>query len=197
MKSLISNLLFGKDNFSGVIALCIVATIALGCACPKGLDLGNLAKNSNSTSTSTNSSSSSSDDSSSTTSDEDMPSRELIDAMVAETTADFNYCIITNDFSDMYQKASPNFQATYTEQEFKNAFKDFVDKKKMTGPILSKAVSLEPQYSPEPFIRTEKGQEILVVSGKYPTKPMPMSFEYEYIKRDGDWKLLKLVIRIV
>ena len=192
MKALISNLLFGKDNFSGVIALLIVAAIALGCACPKGLDLANIAKNSNSSSTSTNSA-----DDSSTTSDEDLPSRELIDAMVAETTADFNYSIITNDFSDMYRKASPNFQATYTEQEFKKAFKDFVDKKRMTGPILSKAVSMEPQYSPEPFIRTERGQAILVVNGKYPTKPMPLSFEYEYIKSDGDWKLLKLVIRVM
>ena len=52
-----------------------------------------------------------------------------------------------NDFSDMYQKASPNFQATYTGTGIQDAFKDFVEKKKMIGPILSKAVSMEPEYS--------------------------------------------------
>jgi len=193
MKTFIRNLFFGKDNtLSGTLAIAIIAFIALGCGCGKDFDLAKMMQNANS-----NVSSTSSDGPSSTSDDSNMPSRELIDAMVAETTADFNFAITTNDFSDMYQKASPNFQATYTEQEFKNAFKDFVDKKRMTGPILSKAVSMEPQYSPEPFIRTQNGQEILVVQGKYATKPLPMTFEYEYINRDGDWKLLKLVIRMV
>ena len=195
MKASIQNLLFGKDNkLSGAIALLVVAFIALGCGCGKDFDLAKMIENANSNARSSNSTTSSSD---STSSDGNMPSRELIDAMVGETTADFNLAITTNDFSDMYQKASPNFQATYTEQEFKNAFKDFVDKKRMTGPILSKAVGMDPQYSPEPFIRTQNGQEILVVNGKYATKPLPVTFEYEYINRDGDWKLIKLVIRIV
>lgn len=200
MKRSIRNLLFGKDNrLSGAIAIAVVAFIALGCGCGKDFDLAKMIENANSNANSRSSNSSiSSDDSSSTSSDdEDMPSRPLIDAMVGETTADFNYAVITNDFSDMYEKASPNFQATYTQEEFKNAFKDFVTQKKMTGPILSKAVAMEPDYSPDPFIRNQAGQKILVVKGKYATKPLPMTFEYEYINRDGDWKLLKLVIRIV
>lgn len=196
MKHSIWNLLFGKDNtLSGSIAISIIAFIALGCACGKNFDLGKMIENANSNAHSSNSRTS--DDSSSTSGDGAMPSRELIDAMVAETTADFNFAITTNDFSDMYQKASPNFQATYTEEEFKNAFKDFVNKKKMIGPILSKAVAMEPDYSPEPSIRTQSGQDILVVTGKYATKPLPLTFEYEYINRDGDWKLLKLVVKIV
>lgn len=192
MKRSVRNLFFGKDNtLSGTLAIAIIAFIALGCGCGKDFDLAKMMENANSNS------SNASSDSPTSTSDGDMPSRELIDAMVAETTADFNYAITTNDFSSMYQKASPTFQATYTEQEFKNAFKDFVDKKKMTGPILSKAVAMDPEYSPEPSIRTQSGQEILVVKGKYATKPLPMTFEYEYINRDGDWKLLKLVVRMV
>ena len=72
---------------------------------------------------------------------------------------------------------------------------DFLGLKNLT--ILSKAVAMDPEYSPEPSIRTQSGQEILVVKGKYATKPLPMTFEYEYINRDGDWKLLKLVVRMV
>lgn len=205
MKRSIRNILFGKDNkLSGAIAIAVIAFIALGCGCGKDFDLAKVLQNANSNATSNSRSSnstasddSSSDDSSSTSSDAEMPDRGLIEAMVAETTADFNLSITLNDFSHMYEKASPNFQATYTEEEFKKAFKEFVDNKKMVGPILSKAVAMDPEFSPEPYIRTQSGQDILVVKGKYPTKPMPLTFEYEYINRDGDWKLLKLVIRIV
>ena len=188
MKNLISKFLFGGDNrFSGVIALSIVAAIALGCTCGKELNLGDLAKNANSTST----------DSSSDSTDDSLPPKELLDALVAETTADFNYAVTVNDFSKMYEKASSDFKNTYTEDEFKNTFKDFVDKKRVITPILAKTVTMDPEYSPDPYIRTEQGLDILVVHGKYPTKPVPMTFEYEYVKRNDRWKLLKLIVRLV
>jgi hypothetical protein len=190
MKTFFASVFFGRDNrISGAIALFIVALIALGCTCGKGLDLGNLAKNTNSTTTD-----SSSDDSK----DNDaMPSKGLLDAMVAETTADFNYAITADDFSQMYEKASSDFKNTYTEQQFRDSFKEFVDRKRVITPILSKAVSMEPDLSPDPYIRTEQGLEILVVKGKYATKPVPMTFEYEYVKRNDEWRLLKLIVRLV
>jgi hypothetical protein len=188
MKTLVSTFLFGKGNrLSGLIALGIVAMIALGCTCGKNLDLSNLGKNANSTST----------DTSTDTTDDGVPSKDYLDAIIAETTADFNYAITLNDFSKMYAKASTDFKDTYTEEEFKSKFKDFVDKKKVIGPILAKAVTMEPELSPEPSIRTEQGLDILVVKGKYPTKPVPMTFEYEYVKRNDEWKLLKLIVRLV
>ena len=192
MKNSISKLFFGTDNkLSGFIALLIVAAIALGCTCGKDFNLGDLAKNANTSSTN----SSESSDSSST--DDSMPPKELVDALVAETTADFNYAVTVSDFSKMYQKASSDFRNTYTEEEFENTFKDFVDKKRAVTPILSKAVTMDPELSPEPHIRTEQGLDILVVNGKYPTKPVPMTFEYEYVNRNGQWKLLKLIVRLV
>ena len=188
MKNLLSALLLGTDNrVSGIIALTIVALIALGCTCGKGLDLSNLAANSNSSSSDT-----SSDDS-----NEGVPSRELIDALVAETTADFNYAVNLDDFSKMYEKASSDFKSTYTEEKFKETFKDFVAKKRQVGPILGKAVTMDPQLSTPPRIRKEQGLDILVVEGKYDTTPVPVTFEYEYVKRGGDWKLLKLIVKLI
>ena len=185
MRTLFFRLFLGSGNLlSGVVALCIVASIALGCTCGKTLQ--DLAKNSNS---STGPSSSSSD--------EAMPSKDYLDAIIAETTADFNYAITLNDFSKMYAKASPEFRNTYTLDEFKNTFKAFVDKKGAVVPILAKTVTMDPQLSPEPHMRTEQGNDILVVNGKYLTKPIPMTFEYEYIKHDDKWQLLKLVVKLV
>lgn len=190
MKKLFPKALSENGNiFSGVLALCVVAAIALGCTCGKDLDLANLAKNSNSSSVN-----SSTDDSDI---DEAMPSKDLLDALVAETTADFNYAITLNDFSKMYAKASSDFKNTYTQQEFENTFKDFVQKKRVIIPILAKTVTMDPEFSPEPYIRHENGLDILVVNGKYATKPVPMTFEYEYVKRNDQWKLLKLIVKLV
>lgn len=188
MKTHVSKFLFGTETrLSGLLAFGIVALIALGCTCGKNLDLANLGKNSNSRSA----------NSTSDASDEDLPSKEYLDAIIAETTADFNYAIALNDFSKMYEKASSDFKTTYTEEEFKATFKDFIAKKKVIAPILAKAVTMDPDLSPAPSIRTEQGLDILVVKGKYATTPVPLTFEYEYVKRNDEWKLLKLIVRLV
>lgn len=189
MKTLISNVLIGTGNMlNGLIALVIVAAIALGCTCGKDLDLANLGKNANGTSANS---------SSEPEGDDGLPPKDLLDALVAETTADFNYAITLNDFSKMYAKASSDFRNSYSEEEFKNTFKEFVEKKRVIAPILAKAVTMDPEFSPEPYIRTENGLDILVANGRYATRPVPMTFEYEYVKRNDQWKLLKLIVKLV
>jgi hypothetical protein len=190
MKQLATTLLFGKDaRFSGLIALSIVAAIALGCTCGKNFgDLGNVGSNSNSTTTSNT-----------TTEPPDadgIPSDTTLQAMIKETTADFAQAIDTNDFKDIYEKSSTDFQKTYTEEQMKNVFKTFVTKKKFILPSINKVPGSKGEFSPPPTIRTENGLEILVLNGKFPTKPLAVKFEYEYVKRGGQWKLLKLIINM-
>ena len=186
MKTKLRTIFFGNDwRLSGLIAFSIIALVALGCTCGKNFDLANLAKNSNTA----------------TTSDEtdagEMPDDQLLNALVKETTADFAYAISTEDFSKLYEKSSRDFQATYTEDQMKDVFKSFIEKKRVILPLLAKVSSMEPEYSPEPSIRTEKGLSILVTNGKFSTKPVPLNFEYEYVKRDGKWKIVKLVIKLI
>ena len=193
MKNILNKLVNGKDNkLSGLIALAVVLSIALGCNCTKGLDLGNSSSSSNSSSDNPFSNSSSSSDDS----DGEMPGDALLKALVKETTADFAAAISSGDFANMYEKASPNFQASYTKDEFQNAFKDFINKKRQVLPILAKAVLSDPEFTSSPRLRTEQGLSILVTEGKYATKPLPITFNYEYIKRDGQWKLLVFKIYI-
>ena len=54
--------------------------------------------------------------------------------------------------------------------------------------------SMDPTFSPEPQIRKEQGIPILVVNGKYDLQPKPLSFQYEYVKRNGVYRLLKLIV---
>lgn len=190
MKKLIVGILGGKNNIiNGLFAILIVAAIALGCTCGKSFDLGNISSTSNAN-TSSEPFNSSSDD------DGEMPGDGLLKALVAETTADFAYSISEGDFTKMYEKSSTDFQNTYTKDQMQDFFKDFIAKKRQVLPILLKANSMEPKFSPAPSIRTEQGLDILVVNGKYDTKPLPVTFNYEYVKRGGNWKMLVLKVYI-
>ena len=194
MKQIIGNVLFGKNNFvSGAIAMCVVASIVLGCNCGKGLDLGNISESSNSGSTSSNTAS----NDSTSSSDGEVPPTSTTEAMVHDLTADFARAIDSNDFSGIYAEASTDFQNTYTEDQMKNVFKTFVDKKRQVVPILNKSSSMTPDFTPAPYIRTEKGLSSLVLNGKFATKPVPMNFEYEFVNRGGEWKMLKLIVKLI
>lgn len=187
MTKLIKSIIFGKDSkINGLIAFGIVAMIALGCTCNKDFNLNTSSTNSSSDNPfSTNSSD-----------DGDMPGDALLKALVKETTADFAYSISEEDFSKMYEKTSTDFQSTYTVDQFKNLFADFIKQKRTLLPILSKAVSTDPEFSSPPRIRTENNLSVLVVEGKYATKPLPVTFNYEYVKRNGRFKLLVLKVYI-
>jgi len=193
MKKLIDSLINGRNNLvNGVIAMLIVASIALGCNCTKGMDFGNTSSSSNSSNSGKNDTpfSSSSDDDDA----DGVPGDDLLNALVAETTADFAYSISEGDFQKMYDKASTDFQSTYTKDQMQDFFKDFIAKKRQILPILNKANDMKPEYSPKASIRTEQGLDILVVNGKYATKPVPVTFNYEYVKRGGSWKMLVLKV---
>ncbi len=189
MKNLINKLVNGNSNkLNGLIALAVVLSIALGCNCNRSMDFGNTSSNSDNPFG--NSSTTTNDDS------DGVPGDALLNALVKETTADFAAAISAGDFSNMYEKASMDFKNTYTKDQLQNSFKDFIDKKRQVLPILSKAVSADPEFTSPPKLRTEQGLDILVTEGKYATKPLPVTFNYEYVKRDGSWKLLVLKIYI-
>jgi hypothetical protein len=192
MKNLIKKFLFGKDPIlSGVFAIGIVSLIALGCTCGKNFDLANVGKTDSSNSSSTSDSSSSDQGE-----DTDLPDKRLLKALVAETTADFAAAITTEDFSSIYSKSSSDLQSSVTESEMKEKFSPFFGKKKQVIPILAKTLIAEPEFSPEPYIRTEQGNSILVAHGQYKVKPNSVRFEYEYVRRGGEWKLLVLKVFI-
>jgi len=187
MKEFVTGLLFGKDIlFNGLVALGIIAAVALGCTCPRDLGNSGIPNSSNSSSTSN----------SSTTEIDGIPSDSTLQAMVKETTADFAQAIDTNDFGELYEKSSTDFKNTYTEDQMKNVFKTFVDKKRLILPSLNKAGDTTAEFSPAPRIRQEQNLDILVLNGKFPTKPLNVKFEYEYVKRAGEWKLLKLIVNM-
>ena len=185
----IKELLFGKNPMvSGIAALAVIASIALGCNCSKSLgDLANEASN-----TAVVNSNTETVDSTSA----DVPSESATEDLVKETTALFAKAVESGDFSELYQSASSDFRSTYTEDEIKTAFKSYTDKKRVVVPVLKKVATTDAEFTVAPLTRLEKGVKILMAKGKFPTKPYSVRYDYEYVMRDGEWKLLKLVINI-
>ena len=189
MKKIFNEIVFGKNTkFSGLIALAVIGSIALGCNCGKNFDLANLAKESNTASTSNDAKTDSSDDS--------VPSNSVVEGLVKDSTSQFADAIESGDFSDLHRNASSDFQSTYTVEQMKTAFKSYTDKKSVVVPILNKAESKSAEFTRIPSIRSEKGLKILMAAGKFATKPYNVRFDYEYVMRGGEWKLLKLVVNI-
>src|SRR4051812_36388695 len=166
MKKLVREVLFGRNSLvSGAFALTVVMVIALGCGCNKDLNLSN-------SSTESNSNSSSSDKTTDSKSSSDaVPPKSTVETMVKETTEQFRDGVQNENFSGLYNNASDDFKGTYTLDEVRDAFKSYIDKKKFVVPILDKAQSTSADFSQDPSIRTEKGLNILVTSGKFNTKP--------------------------
>src|SRR3982750_1502160 len=160
MNEFLTRLFFGRSNLiNGMIAICIIASIALGCNCSKALDLGNISSSSNSSNTSSNSG----PDDSTVESNGQVPSISTSESMVHDLTADFARAVETNNFSEIYENASTDFQSTYTEDQMRNAFKVFVDKKRLVKPVLDKTITMTPDFTPSPYVRTEQGLSILVL----------------------------------
>lgn len=183
------SLLFGRGNlFSGVIALSIVMLIALGCTCGKDFNLANSSSNSSNTSSGN---SIFGDDKDSGDVDD-----TLAKATIKATTAQFASAISSEDFSSLYADTATEFRSKYSEEELKSQFSDFIRQKRQLLPILATAVAMDPEFTDGPETRTEGNETVLSVSGKYPTKPLPMTFKYEYVKRQSKWWLLRLEVYV-
>jgi len=193
MKSLINSLFFGRDNrLSGGLALMVVALVVLGCTCNKGFDFGNTTSSSNSPSNSKGSVFG--DDKDKTDGDSSDVDDNLTKATIKATTAEFASAISTGDFSDLYNGTATEFRSQYTEEQLKSEFSDFIRQKSSVLPVLSTAIAMDPEFTDGPTTRTVGSETVMSVSGKYATRPMPVTFKYEYVKRESKWWLLKLEI---
>lgn len=195
MKSLINQAFFGKDRFSGLIALAVVALVALGCTCNK--DFGstsnsnsnttystpapNTGTNPDSKPTKTTSSSGSADASTGK-----VPTDPQLQDLARETMMDFNSAVRDGSFVEFHSNVSKPFQKQVSVGKFEEVFKDFIAAK----PDFSEIRDLDAEFSPTPSIGSEGGYKTLNVNGVYKTSPRNTKIELKYIPEGKDWKLI-------
>ena len=94
------------------------------------------------------------------------------------------------DFSDFYDDIADVWQKQTTAKKLLEIFKTFTDQDvDLTGAIRS----LEPLFS---GTKIDPDNDVLIISGFYPTKPNRIIFDLKYLEEEGDWKLVGINVNL-
>lgn len=126
----------------------------------------------------------------------DAPTKSEVESLVKETMAEFATAVRDEDFSEFHANSSQEFQASYTPDYLKTVFQTYLDNKNVVLPVLNSVDNASAAFSEGPIVRQEKGLDILVANGSFPTRPRKAQFETEYKMQDGAWKIMKFKIKM-
>ena len=127
----------------------------------------------------------------------EMPADSVTQSLLKTSITDLADAVDKGDFKAFRDKASSDFQTSFTEAQLKTTFQSYVDQKATIVPLFRKAAAKDGKFSPAPSMREEKGNYILVANGTIAVDDpdtKELKFENEWIWRDGAWKLLKIKI---
>jgi hypothetical protein len=180
---------FMKTNQStGMMAISVLLLILLGCTCGRTSERFGTSTDENTETTS--------ESKTQPSTDAPLPSNTEVERLIKATALDFADAIDRSDFSDMYEKASSDFQRSYSEEQMKDAFSGFMNRKRHVVPILNRAANMTPRFDGEPYLRKQPEGTVLVVKSKHATRPAPVEYDLEYVFRENEWKLLKLIVKV-
>lgn len=171
MRKFISGLFTGRDNrISGLIAFAIIGMIVLGCNCNKegGFSFGEAT----------------------------VPAEAELEALVQKTLQDFASSVDAGDFTGFRATTSSQFQSQFKTEALNSAFNVFIQKKSAVVPIIRSTAAMKPVYAPAPNIAKNNLVQVLNVNGSYSTTPVPTNFELQYMQDGGQWKIIKIVVKL-
>jgi G:T/U-mismatch repair DNA glycosylase len=120
---------------------------------------------------------------------EEIPSDDQLKQLVQKTMLDFALAIKARDFTGFYSNIAQLWQARTTKEELANIFKSFSDQ----NIDLTVLQELNPIFTKNPQL-TDEG--VLVLQGRYPTKPSVVSFMLKYVSEESKWKLVGINVEI-
>lgn len=114
-----------------------------------------------------------------------VPAPRPLEALVKSSLLSFNDANVTGNYSVFHAKLSKPFRDQYPVEDLKQSFREFAEKR--IDLVIIAAFSQV--YEPPPKV-DDDGK--LVVKGYFPTEPVRVLFDLEYIPSDGQWKLLSI-----
>lgn len=118
-----------------------------------------------------------------------VPSEVELKSMTLESLLDFNKSVVGDDFTVLYESLSKVWQDQTSPAKLKALFQSFIDKEIDISPIKK----VEPVFNKAAEIDSD---DVLIVSGYYPTKPKRVLFRLKYLTEKSDWKLVGIKIDI-
>ena len=118
-----------------------------------------------------------------------VPSERALEALVKASLLSFNDANVTGNYTVFHAKLSKPFREQFPPEKLKETFKEFSEKNIDIDVI----AALKPSYEPAPSIDAE-GK--LLVKGYFPTEPIRVNFELDFIPSDGEWKLIRINVKL-
>jgi len=118
-----------------------------------------------------------------------VPSERALEALVKTTLLTFNDANVTGNYEVFHAKLSKPFREQFPVERLARRFQDF-NKKHIDFDIIA---ALKPSYDPAPKV-DDDGK--LLVKGHFPTEPLQVYFNLEFIPSDGEWKLIGINVKV-
>jgi len=118
-----------------------------------------------------------------------VPSERALEALVKTTLLTFNDANVTGNYEVSHAKLSKPFREQFSVERLARRFQEF-SKKHVDFDIVA---ALKPAYDPAPKV---DGDGKLLVKGSFPTEPLQVYFNLEFIPSDGEWKLIGINVKV-
>lgn len=120
-----------------------------------------------------------------------LPPEKELKALVTETLIAFNKGVLKKDFAQFHQeRLSPDLRKEFPIEKFTETFKVFIDK----NYDISSVAETEPVFEVPPSINDDG---VLVLKGRYDTKPNKVTFTLKYVNESSAWKLIAINVKAV
>jgi hypothetical protein len=111
--------------------------------------------------------------------------------IVKETMNDFADAIKTGDFENLRRKTAASFQQQYTAGEVADALSVFTAQKDVAQRAFLQARNAKPEFTSPPKMLALDKVYYLELKGKSDIGNQSLNFNFEYVREDGKWKLIR------
>jgi len=118
-----------------------------------------------------------------------VPSDRPLEALVKASLLTFNDANVTGNYEVLHAKLSKPFRQQFPPEKLKEVFREF-NEKSIDFDIIA---AMKPTYDPKPSL---DGDGKLMVKGTFPTEPSRLAFELDFIPSDGEWKLVRINVKL-
>jgi hypothetical protein len=118
-----------------------------------------------------------------------VPAPKPLEALVKGSLMTLNDANLTGDYRVFHARLSGPFRQQYPPDRLKQSFREFHDK----NVDIDIVCAMAPIFDQPPFV---DGAGKLVLRGFFPTEPTRVSFEMDFVAWDGDWKLIRINVKV-
>jgi hypothetical protein len=118
-----------------------------------------------------------------------VPDAQGQEVLIKTSLLTFNDANVTRNYTVLHAKLAKPFRDQFSPDRLKETFKSFSDKQ-----IDFDLIAAMPPVASEETKVDDRG--VLMLRGYFDTKPNRLTYTLDYIRSDGEWKLIRLHVKL-